>query len=125
LRSLADNRAALAGSILCSQITGHSRMNPQAPDRVTSLRFWFPSAYLQPSPLIIIPKAASLRFIPLQRFTRVPAVLGATPLRKRLTSFALATVDRNQSCVTGLILGGVPLLVPYSFGLVDPFVWLL
>jgi len=31
-------------------------------------------------------------------------------------------VDRNQSCVTGLILGGVPLSAPYDFGLVDPSV---
>ena len=28
--SLADNRPAIAGSIFCSQITGRSRMNPQA-----------------------------------------------------------------------------------------------
>jgi hypothetical protein len=42
--------------------------------------------------------------------------LGATPLRRRLTSFTPTTVDQSQSCVTGLILGGVPLLA--SDGLV-------
>jgi len=67
------------------------------------------------------PEAASRRIIPLQRFGSVPAVFSATPLRKRLTSFTLATVDQFRSCVTGLFLGGVPLSAFDGFGLVDPF----
>lgn len=59
-------------------------------------------------------------FIPLQRFCCALAVLGATPLRRRLTSFAPATVDGGfRSCVTGLFLGDVPLSAPDGFGLAD------
>lgn len=71
-----------------------------------SLRFWFPSASANRARLF--PKAAGLWIIPLRR-SIVLAVLSATPLCRRLTSVAPATVDRNRSCVTGLFLGNVPL----------------
>jgi len=117
LFSLADNRPAMAGLIFRSQITGRSRMNVQAQTR--SPLIGFGSLQRNPTEPAFFSEAAGLRIIPLQRFADVPAVLGATPLRQRLTSFALATVDRTRSCVTGLILGGVPLSAPYDFGLVD------
>jgi hypothetical protein len=56
---------------------------------------------------------------PASAFGCAPAVFGATPLRRRLTSFAPATVDRTRSCASGLFLGGVPLSVPYGLDLVD------
>ena len=107
----------MAGLICRSQITGRSRMILQAQSK--SPLVGFDSLQRYPTEPAFVPKAAGLRVIPLQRFY-VPAVLGATPLCKRLTSFALATVDRNRSCVTGLILGGVPLSIPSGVGLVDP-----
>jgi hypothetical protein len=87
-------------------------------NQIASLRFSFPFSVIQPSPRIF----GGCRPPNTSRFDvrSVPAVLGATPLRQRLTSFALTTVDRNRSCVTGLFLGGVPLSIPHGIGLVGP-----
>jgi hypothetical protein len=83
-----------------------------------SLRFLFPSASANRSSLLV-KGSQPFHLIPLQRLD-APAVLGTTPLRRRLTSFAPATVERKiRSCVTGLFLGGVPLSVPSGFDLVD------
>jgi len=61
----------------------------------------------------------AFEIIPLQRLMR-SCGFSATPVRRRLSSFAPATVERkNRSCVTGLFLGGVPLSVPCSLDLVD------
>jgi len=77
---------------------------------------FFPFSVIQPSPRSFRrqPAFESSRFSVGFRSCGV----GATPLRRWLTSFASATVDRGiRSCVTGLILGGVPLSAPYGFGL--------
>jgi len=122
LHSLADNRPASAGSIF--PLAGQwpraewiRRLSFESPlfgfgslQRTSNrARYCF-----RRQPASGLSRFNVLRF--------VPAVFSATPLRRRLTSFAPATVDRNQSCVTGLILGGVPLSVPDGFGLVDPSV---
>lgn len=95
---------------LKSNLAGHwyLRMPPQ--DRLSaSLRFSFPSAFTDRGSLLV-QGCQPCQTHPASAFDYAPAVLGATPLRRRLTSFAPATVDRSQSCITGLFLGDVPLL---------------
>lgn len=62
------------------------------PGRVASLRIYFPSTFSNRARQFRT--AAGRGMIPLQRFD-APAVLGATPLRRPLTSWAPATVDRG------------------------------
>jgi hypothetical protein len=81
-----------------------------------SLRLSFPFSVFQLK-LACLSKAASLGHHPASAFFIAPAVFGATPLRRRLSSFAPATVDQIRSCVPGLFLGDVPLSDPHGFNL--------
>jgi hypothetical protein len=119
LDSLADNRAAMAGSSfpLADHWPQPNEPAGLASSRLSSVLVPF-SVY--PTEPATVSEGSRPPGHPAATFCDAfLRFFSATPLRKRLTSFAPATVDRNQSCVTGLILGGVPLSAPYGFGLVD------
>jgi len=80
-----------AGSSAFHRAKGQCRCRRKADE---SPLFGFLSLQRIPTEPAIFLKAASLQIIPLQRFF-AHAVLGATPLRRRLTSFASTTVDRG------------------------------
>jgi hypothetical protein len=80
---LTDNRPVLAGSPEFSQGNGIAECLRRT-RRVASLRFSIPSASADQRPASMC-KAASLVTHPASAFV-APAVLGATPLRRRLSS---------------------------------------
>jgi hypothetical protein len=109
----------LAGPAISRSALAICRMPAGPPERLSSA--FFPFSVSQPSPQLFSEGGEPSNISRCSVFALAFAVLGATPVRRRLTSFAPATVDRGfDHAPPASFIGGVPLSSPHGFGLAGP-----